>query len=200
MRGRLGSAWSGSDGVALAEVLIVACLLVAVAGMAVPLTTQAADSSRARAAAGYLAARLRLARLHAIMGNQATALVFDEVNERWGFRRCVDGNGNGVRRAEIASGRDACESVWHDVNRLFAGVDLRLGTGTPDVDNEVGDTTGVRFGRAAMASCTPEGHCTPGTLYVRSSGGRQFAVRVSAVTGRTRLLGFDTGRRRWAAD
>jgi hypothetical protein len=51
-----------------------------------------------------------------------------------------------------------------------------------------------------MASCTPLGHCTPGTVYVRSARGEQFAVRVSGVTGRTRLLRFDPGTRTWRAE
>lgn len=189
----------GAEGAALIEVLLAAAFLVSIAGMAVPLTAQAADGARARSAAAFVAARLRLARMHAVSTHRATALVFDQVGDRWVFRRCSDGNDNGVRRTEIADGRDVCEKAG-ELDDQFSGVALALGTGIPDVDGDVSKPGAVRFGRSAMASCTPVGNCTPGSVYVRSEHGRQFAVRVSGITGRTRLLRFDPGTRRWTAD
>jgi type II secretory pathway pseudopilin PulG len=199
MTGRRACGWRATEGATLLEVLLAAAFVVLLAGLAVPLTAQAADSARARSAASFVAARLRLARAHAVTAHQAAALVFDQVDTRWVFRRCSDGNGNGVRRAEIGDGRDVClgrEELGHQ----FSGVALGLDAGIPDLDGDVGETAAVRFGRSAMASCTPLGHCTPGTVYLRSGRGQQFAIRVSGVTGRTRLLRFDQGTRRWTTD
>lgn len=197
MHGRWASGWSADSGVALIEVVLVAVLVLSVAALAMPLTAHAADVSRVHAAAGFLSGRLRAARLHAVTRSAAVALVFDRSDAGWAFRVCSDGNGNGLRRADIAADRDRCEEGPYRVADMFAGVELALAPGVPGVDGETGDDEGVRFGRSAMASCSPAGHCSPGTLYLRSGGGQQYAVRVGGVTGRTRLLHYDVGSRRW---
>jgi hypothetical protein len=199
MEGRRACVWRASDGAALIEVVLAAAFLVSLAGLAVPLIAQAADSARARSASSYVAGRLRLARAHAVSTHQASALAFEQSGARWLFRRCSDGNGNGVRRSEIADGRDPCHSPAEELAQRFPGAAFALGTGVPDVDGNA-SASAVRFGPAEMASCTPLGHCTPGTVYVRSERGEQFAVRVSGVTGRTRLLRFDPGTRTWRAE
>ena len=55
----------------------------------------------------------------------------------------------------------------------------------------------VRFGASQIASFSPEGSCTAGTLYLRSLRGLQYAVRLGNVTGRTRILRYDAAARRW---
>lgn len=195
--GRLGAGGSSDCGATLVEVLLAAVLLVSLAALAVPFTAQAADSTEARAAAAYLAGRVRQARLQALSGNRGTALLFDSVDGQWVMRRCVDGNGNGVRRADITSGRDSCDSGGQHLTFLFPGINLGLAADVPGVEEPPGNTSGVRFGRSGMVSCSPAGHCSAGTLYLRSEGGQQFSVRVAGVTGRTRLLRFDPGTRVW---
>jgi len=198
--GRRAREWSASEGAALLELLLATATLVSLAGMAIPLTAQAADDARARAAANHLAHQVRLARQQAVAGNRAAALVFDEVDGRWAMRTCLDGNGNGVRRAEVESGPDNCPRATPQVDQLFPGIQLVLPSDIPDLDAQTGDSRGIRFGRSAMASCTPLGHCTPGTFYVRSMRGQQYAVRVSGTMGRTRVLRFDTGTRHWTTN
>src|SRR5690606_10246004 len=109
MHGRWASGWSADSGVALIEVVLVAVLVLSVAALAMPLTAHAADVSRVHAAAGFLSGRLRAARLHAVTRSAAVALVFDRNDAGWAFRVCSDGNGNGLRRADIAADRDRCE-------------------------------------------------------------------------------------------
>jgi hypothetical protein len=48
-----------------------------------------------------------------------------------------------------------------------------------------------------MASFSPAGGATPGTLFLRSAAGAQYAVRVGNMTGRTRVLRFDVGTGQW---
>lgn len=197
MRVRWASGRPADSGVALVELVLVTVFVMSLAVMAVPLTAHAIDVSRVHAAAGFLAGRLRAARLHAVGRSVAVALVFERNEAGWSFRVCADGNDNGVRRADIAAGRDRCEAGPYRVAELFSGVDLALDPGVPTIDGEAGHSEGVRFGRSEMASCSPAGHCAPGTLYLRSGDGRQFAVRVAGLTGRTRLLRYDTGSSRW---
>lgn len=189
------------SGSTIVEVLLVAVLAMSLATMAVPLTAQVADVSRAHAAAAFLGARIRSARQQAVSGNRAVAVVFDRVGGAWVFRLCSDGNGNGVRRAEISTGGDSCGDGAYSLSGMFPGSEFGLLSGVPAIGEESGTETddGVRFGRSGMASCSSLGNCSPGTLYLRSQRGHQWAIRVAGVTGRTRLLRFDPGLARWTS-
>lgn len=181
-------------GAALADLLLGLLITACVAGITLPFVTTAMQAAEARNAAAYLASRLRETRLGAVASNRHTALVFDQDARGWTIRQCVDGNGNGVRRAELDATTDRCRPPQRLTDLL--GVELGLDPAIPGIDEPAGRTDGVRFGRSAMASCSPLGHCSPGTLYLRSDD-VQFAVRVAPITGRTRIFRFDPGSRKW---
>jgi hypothetical protein len=123
-------------------------------------------------------------------------LVFDQLAGRWAFRVCSDGNGDGVRRADLAAGRDRCAEGPYDLSQLFPGVGVSVDPELPGPDGDAGTSDPVRFGQSNIASFSASGTCTAGTLYMRSADGRQYAVRISS-TGRTRTLRYDAQRRKW---
>jgi type II secretory pathway pseudopilin PulG len=186
-------------GATLAELLIVIVLASTLTAVTVPVTGAALDAERVRQAASFVATRVRAARQQAITGSAGAALVFDRVAGRWVFRVCVDGNGNGVRRAEL-SGPDHCVGEVQDVEMLFPGVRVAIDSTLPGPDGDAPTADPVRFGRSDMASCSPLGSCTAGTVFLRSERGLQWAIRVAGVTGRTRLLRYDNGVRAWRDD
>jgi hypothetical protein len=167
--------------------------------MSVPVTAASIDAGRARQAAGFIAARFHLARHRALFRSQTTGVVFDKEGEGWTFRICEDGNGDGLRRTEIAAGVDRCVEGPYDLAVLFPGVRPAVDPRLPGPDGDAGSTDAVKFGASDIASFAPEGTGTAGTIFLRSSRGRQLAVRVSNITGRTRVLRFDTGTRTWIA-
>lgn len=187
----------GDDGASLIELLIVAALIASLASMVTPATAHSVDASRARDASGFVAARLRLARQHAVFRATSVGLVFDAVDHRWLVRVCVDGNGNGLRRAEILAGTDACPDGPYDVTEMFPGVSIAVDPGLRGPEGESGSSDPVRFGSSDMASFSPEGTGTAGSVFLRSGNGRQFVVRVGNITGRTRILRYDPGSRNW---
>ncbi len=184
-------------GVSLIEVTIAMALVVTTAALSAPVFASSMDAGRARQAAQYLAAECRSARIEAVARSAASAVVFDRVNGRWRMRRCRDGNGNGVRRAEIARGRDTCTADSTELGEMFSGIAIATDASIPDPDGGPGSADAVRFGSSDLASFTPTGTATAGTVYVRSAGGTQFAVRVAGATGRTRVLRFESFRRAW---
>jgi type II secretory pathway pseudopilin PulG len=192
---RLGA--RDDDGASMVEVLVAAALIVSLTSLALPATAHSVDASRAREASGFIAARMRLARQLAVVRAASTGLVFDRIEGRWVMRVCIDGNGNGLRRAEIGSGVDACPDGTHDLLTMFPGVDVAVDPGLRGPDGEPGSADAVRFGASDIASFSPEGSATAGTVFLRSDRGRQLAVRVGNVTGRTRILRYDTGGRSW---
>jgi type II secretory pathway pseudopilin PulG len=192
-RGRGGA----QDGWTITELLIVLATGSVLLALTVPLTARAKDASRARHAAGFVAAKFRAARQQAIVRERFVGVVFDLTANGWQFRICIDGNGNGIRRADITAGTDACPEGPFVFGTLFPTVDLGMASDVPTPDGDVGSDDPVRFGSSNIASFSPFGSCTAGSLYVRSSLGTQYAVRVAGVTARTRVLKYDPQSQTW---
>jgi len=98
---------AGVTTVELAVTLVVGLIVLA---MSVPATAYSIDTSRARNAALFLASHFRAAQQHARDASRQVAIVFDQIGTRWTFRTCEDGNGNGVRRTDLAAGRDVVKN------------------------------------------------------------------------------------------
>jgi type II secretory pathway pseudopilin PulG len=189
----------GDAGASYLELLLVVALTGALAGLAVPVTAHAIDAGRARHAAGFLASRFRLARQQAVTRGASVAVLFDQTAGGWTLRTCTDGNGNGVRRAEVVDGRDPCLGPPAVFASLFPGAGIGVDSSLRGPDGEAGSSDPVRFGAGDLASFSPDGGSSAGTVYLRSAGGLQYAVRVAGATGRTRLLRYEPGIRRWLA-
>lgn len=186
-----------SEGMSLVELTIALAIVSLASLMSAPVLAGAADAGRAREAAQFLAAQCRAARMEAIARNTTASVVFDVVAARWRFRRCVDGNGNGMRRADITSGRDTCLQST-DVAELFQGVRVEVPAGLPDPDGGSPTNGAVRFGSSDIASFAPAGTASAGTVYLRSERGVQYAIRVAGITGRVRVLRYETVSRTWS--
>ena len=162
-----------------------------------PATAEVIEASRARQAAGFMASQFRLARLRAVASTRSVGLVFDQIGATWTFRICTDGNANGLRRSELGSGQDACTGEVVDVSALFPGMAIGVDPRLPGPGGEPGSGDPVRFGTSDILSLSGSGTCTAGTLFLRSARGTQYAVRISNVTTRTRLLRYEAGLRTW---
>lgn len=192
-----GRAFDGLQrGVSLVELTVALALVCTVTTMAIPTFASTVDAARVRQAAQFVAAQCRGARMEAVAKSATSALVFERVGGRWRFQRCLDGNGNGVRRLDISRGRDACGQLI-DLGDSFAGTSIDVDATLPDPDGGPGSADAVRFGVSDLASFTAAGTATAGTVYLRSPAGQQYAVRVAGATGRTRVLRFDAAARSW---
>jgi hypothetical protein len=92
----------------------------------------------------------------AIRSNRAAGLVFDLVHGHWQFRVCVDGNANGLRRAEIGS-TDVCIAGPTDVRQQFPEVAIAVDPTLRGPEGESGSPDPVRFGASDIASFSPIG-------------------------------------------
>jgi type II secretory pathway pseudopilin PulG len=183
-------------GITLLELVFVVSVTVVIAGVAVPLTGDALDEARTGAAARYLAGQIVSSRMDAVNRSRCVALWFEASTPDYRVARYVDGNGNGVRTAEI--GRiDPIDGVPKRIGDDFPNVRFGLAEGLPDVDGVRGTgTDGVRIGSARILTMSPDGTATSGTLYLEGRRA-QYAVRVLGATGRTRVLKYDSGQRTW---
>ena len=154
-----------------------------------PQSLAAIDRIRAGAAARYLASRMASARAHAVMRSTHVALRFEEESSGISFRMFADGNGNGVRTADIAADVDSPLDTSVLLSDLFPGVAIAV-SGSAGTD-------AVRLGATNLLSFTPLGTATAGSIYVRGRDGSQFAVRILGTTGRTRLQQYIERTRAW---
>ena len=184
-------------GFTIVELVAVVAVAVILASMTMPLSATVVDTGRVRAAAAFVASRFRLARIEAVNRVSNVGVVFDLVHGRWQIRACRDGTGNGLRRADIASGTDPCFDGPHEFSAMFPGVDIAVDPLLVGPAGEPGNPDPVRFGTPDIASFSPTGSCTSGSLFLRSTKGQQFAVRVSGANGRLRVFRYDRTPRAW---
>ena len=184
-------------GVTVLEVVFVLALSATAGALAMALTRSAIDEMRTAVAARYVAGRIGSTRIDAVRRASAVALRFEPVDGDYVYAPYEDGNGNGVRTAEIRAGIDRPLGPFERLGDKFPGVRFELTPGAPDADGQA-DTgaDGVRIGSARILTMSADGTATSGTLYVRGRRG-QYAVRVLGVTGRTRMLQYQAGNRLW---
>lgn len=174
--------------------LLLALALIALAG---GVTAGANRYYRARmtnlGAARLLRSQVRLARAHAIREGLHVGLVFEAGNDgEYQFRVHADGNGNGVRTADVRSGSDPPIGAPVRLSAYFAPAAVRLDRDAPALDGGSPARAGaspVRLaGGGSILSFAPTGTATSGTVFVSGPGGGLLALRVAAATGRLRLF------------
>jgi len=194
---------SGSSGASLAEALVVTALLAAAALAAAPAVARLREAGRAGSAARSLAAKLREQRFRGIAQRRACGLHFEKLSEGWVFREVVDGNGNGLRTAEIRSGADPTVAGPFRVEGLVTGARLGLPPGGPFP--EIPPATGsipssadpVQFGASDVVSFSPLGASSSGTLYVTDGASALSAIVVYGPTARIRVLRYEPSEGAW---
>jgi len=187
---------SRTDGASLVEVVLALALVLSLGAVGVPALSHVADAKRTRDAASFFAGQFRMARQRAVMTGRNVAVVFDEAAGEVWWRTCVDNDRDGVSRSDILAGTDPCDANAEAVSLRFPQVSVAYLPGVPGPDGDPAPAP-LRFGAAAMAVFSSSGTASPGTVAFRGEGAAQFAVRVAGITGRTRVLEFDFGRRVW---
>jgi len=189
-----------TSGYSLVELIVCLAISLMLAGLAAPAVLGARDIVRAASAGDHLAAILQRARTEALKRNSHVAVRFEADGSSSRYALYVDGNGDGVRTAQIASGLDHQLQASESVEQHFPGVGFGMADGVPTVDGEgTGDGDPIRVGRSRMISFSPAGTCTPGTVYLLGRGRQQLAVRVLGSTGRIRTLQFNFAAAAWQA-
>jgi hypothetical protein len=188
---------SSAVGLTFVELLFALAVATTLTAISIPLTADAIDELRTGTAARYVAGRIVALRLDAVRGSAPVGLRFEPSGDDYQFGPFCDGNGNGVRSADIRLGIDAPVGPSERLRDKFPGVRFALLPGVPDADGQGGTgSEGVRIGTARILTMSADGTATSGTLYIRGRRG-QYAVRVLGVTGRTRVLQYHPGDRTW---
>jgi type II secretory pathway pseudopilin PulG len=187
-------------GWSLLELVLAIGVSLVAAGAAVAVLAPWREDLRLRGAARHLAAVLQQTRLEAMAGGRTRGWRFREAPGGIEFQPVVDGNGNGLRAAEIDEGVDLVNGPPRRLDDDFAGVRFAIVRDLPPLDGGAALPEGadpVRIGGSILAFAAT-GSGTSGTLYLGTAGRRQFAVRVLGATGRIRVFEFDPGANGWS--
>jgi len=185
-------------GFTILELLFVIAIAGTLTTIAVPQGLRALDDFRTRAAARYLAHRIADARLSAIMRSASHGLRFEPASPDYRVSVVADGNGNGLRTAELQRGIDRALTEPELLGWHFPNVTFGIQDDVPDADGRPANgSDGVRVGTSKLLSMNPDGTSSSGTLYVHGRERSQYAIRVFGATGRVRVLKYDYVRRRW---
>jgi Tfp pilus assembly protein FimT len=176
-------------GHSFAEMAMVMALLGIIAGIGIPKCWESVQEYRLRGASLYMRGLLRQVRAQAAARNVYMGVVFDEEEGQPALSIHVDGNHNGIRRAEVRSGIDKkIRGPWR-LSDVFPGVRY----GSPPV-GAAPPFPELRIGRSKIVSFSPIGTSTSGTLFLSNGRGSVHAVIVLGATGRVRTARFRGGR------
>ena len=170
------------------------------AAVSTPALLAALSRGRVVTAARELSQDMARLRSDAIASRRSVAMRLTWSQGRYVYAFYADGDGDGVRSDDIASGRDPVLAPARDLASRYEGVDFGLlDLAIPEVPPNTGAlppaSDPVRFGRSDIITFTPQGTSSSGTLYVSDGTGSVAAVVLFGGTGRIRLWRFD--RERW---
>lgn len=143
----------------------------------------------------------RVARSRAVTTGRHAGVKFTRAGNQWIYALYEDGDGDGIRNDDIESGMDRRISGPSLLIPRFNIVTIALlpnSVRDPDGEALSPNASPVQFNRSTICSFGPMGTATPGTVYI-TDGNQLCAVRVTGPTGRTRLLRYDSVRRRWTS-
>jgi hypothetical protein len=196
-----GSETAAHNGVTTAELVIATAVTGVLILIGVPVADDArrgAELSRATAQIHGLIVRCRAV---AVLRSRNCAVVFDhEAGDRWRCYVAEDGDGDGVRRSDVASGADPT-----------VGPELRLEAGAAGpgiLDGPIPDPSGagrlggdlsdpIRAGMGNIISFSARGTATPSSVYLTDRARRMVVLRVYGGTGRINRLRWQRGWSSW---
>lgn len=185
----------------LLELLVV----VAIAGTMILVTVPSlATINRARAvraASSELRGILNEARFRAVSESRHIGLRFVETPDGWAFETYHDGDGDGLRNADIKKGVDKKLSgprqLLMNSSTISIGMPL-FPLRHPDSGKLMPpEGSPVRFGNSRICSFSPFGSSSSGSIYLTDGTVTAAAVRVYGATAKVRSIRYDRRSQTW---
>jgi hypothetical protein len=172
--------------------------------ISVPALSMLRQRGRTAAGARVLAAELHRMRWESVARRRGMGLWFVQGSDGWEWHVVEDGNGNGLRTAEVRSGVDRTVSGPHRLQASVEGVRLGLlpGVSVPEIPPRRGTLPSgadpVRFGNTDLVAFSPMGRSSSGTLYVTDGRDGLFAIVLFGPGARVRVWRYDHRSETWS--
>jgi len=192
-----------ATGFSLVEGLVVLTLAALLAATTVPLALDRCNEARAASAARFLATTFQALRWKAVSTGTAHGLFFERDATGWKWSLVRDGNGNGLRTAEVRNGTDPVlegplrlESIVERMTLGFpgAGPFPRI---PPSTGNIAALADPVKFGGSDLVSFGPLGTASSGTLYLTDTRSELYGVLLYGPTARVRVWRYVARNGTW---
>lgn len=187
-------------GFTLVELLIGMAIVGLVAAIGVPAFLTINRHAAAHAAANEFRSIFAECRSRAITRGISAGVKFTKVDGVWMYALYDDGNGDGIRNHDIATGADRMVAPQRRVLKESSLATIGLLPGRikdPDGDWLTPSRSPVQFNSSTIASFSPLGSATPGSVYLTDRQGEIYAVRLFGTTAKVTLLRYNRGRKRW---
>ncbi len=188
-------------GLSIFELLLGMTTLAGMLAIATPGVMRLREEVSLRSAVHEASVAFYLARSYAISRNRNVGLKFRRNGDRYEWALYADGNGNGVRTAEIASGVDRFLGVTYPWTRNDVRPGIMTGTRVPDpgspghyLDHPEDP---IRFNASDICSFSAMGESTPGSVYLWNAHDGMAVLRVFGQTAKLRSLYYRRGDREW---
>ncbi len=180
-------------------VLAIASLAIAIA---VPATASLRMNGRCAAGARHMAGLFRRLRFESVALRKHRGAWFHQVGGKWVWSLVEDGNGNGLRTAEVRSGKDRTLSGPYRLEDRIPPIHPGIPPGSypkvPPGSGPLGNPDDpVKFGRSDIVSFSPIGRSSSGSLYLTDGLENLYAVVLFGPSTRVRIWRFDRKERRW---
>lgn len=211
-RGRSTTSGSGSllllrrrshrdAGISSIELLLGMAIAATVLSLIVPGVLHLRAAIAVRSAAGQVQTAFYRARSVAITRGVLVGVKFRRNGARHEWALYADGNGNGVRNAEITSGVDRPLGVFYPWDRNDVMPGILSGTPVPDPGRPGSPldrpNDPIRFNASDICSFSPVGESTPGSVYLWDGHDRMAVVRVFGRSAKIRTLYHRRGEAGW---
>ncbi len=189
-------------GFTIFELLVVMAIAVLLAAVTLPPFSNWVAALRVEMAAAEVAGALQMARLYAARSNVKVAVKFRTApggEVTWALYR--DGDGDGVRNRDIDREIDPQELAARPLARLGRDIHFGFPPGPPPRDpsgrrlKRLHDP--IRFNRSDLASFSPRGTSTPGTVYITDGRYHLAAARVNNRAGKITVLRYYPEEETW---
>lgn len=193
-----------SSGYTLVDILMVLAILGFAALVIYPPFVRTTSALRLKMAAQQMAGALRLARAYAIRHNANVAVKFrTDGDGTVTYALYRDGDGDGVRNRDLESGTDP--EVWAPRQLHYFNGHVRVGIPPGRPPRHPGNPARrltqtddpIKFNRSDLASFSPLGTATPGSIYLTDGYRHLMAVRTYHVSGKVTILTYDEASETW---
>ena len=196
-----GAGLSRPRGISPVELIVALALVATLAAATAHGAFQLQSALAVRSAAAELAATFFRARAYALARGVTVGIKFRRDGGRYEWALYRDGNGNGIRTTEIASGVDRSLGL----SIAWPRSDVRPGILT---DGSVPDPSSpgrrldrpddpIRFNNSDICSFSPAGESTPGSIYLWDGRDRMAVLRVFGRSAKVRTLFYFRGEKSW---